>query len=158
MPTPSERQQMFERIRLLPSQLEAAVAGLTDQQLDTPYRAGGWTVHQVVHHLADSHYNGHIRMKLALTEDRPTLKTYEQDDWAKLTDYTGPIHSSLSILKGLHERWTTLLKSLPDAAWSRSALHPESGSLTVDDLLVTYSKHGANHAGQITKLRSEKGW
>jgi uncharacterized damage-inducible protein DinB len=155
----SDRKELIVKIQQLPEMVEAAVKGLNDQQLNTPYREGGWTVRQVVHHLADSHMNAFIRMKLALTEENPTLKTYEQDDWARLPDtQVIPIQASLSILRGLHERWSHLLSTLPDSAWKRTANHPDDGQVSVEKLLNIYARHGANHVGQITTLRSTKGW
>ena len=155
----SEKTEKISRIRSLPLEAEAAVKGLTDQQLDTPYREGGWTPRQVIHHLADSHMNAFIRMKLILTEDNPTLKAYDQEVWAKLPDTMKlPVQGSLSILKGLHERWTALLQNAIDSDWPRTALHPESGTVTLESLLNTYARHGANHVQQITKLREARGW
>lgn len=159
MPTATDRSEKINRIRDLPSALENLVLDLDDAQLDTPYRDGGWTVRQVVHHLADSHLNGYARMKWILTEDRPALKTYEQDDWAKLPDYTElPIEPSLAILRGLHARWAMLLDRLPDSTWSRTAQHPEVGDVSLDDLLDLYARHGESHMGQIAKLRVTRGW
>ena len=157
--TAAERAEKISKIQSLPPEAEAAVKGLTDQQLDTPYREGGWTPRQVIHHLADSHMNAFIRMKLILTETNPTLKPYDQEEWAKLPDTAKlSVQASLSILKGLHERWTALLKSTTDSDWSRTALHPESGTVTLESLLNTYARHGANHVQQITSLRTAKGW
>jgi uncharacterized damage-inducible protein DinB len=150
--------EMISQIEELPSKVEAAVRGLNDEQLNTPYRQGGWTVRQVVHHLADSHMNAYVRMKLILTEDHPTLKPYDQDEWAKLGDVQQPIDSSLAILRGLHERWAAMLKSVPESAWSRTAFHPESGEVTIEGLLTLYSHHGENHVGQVTNLRAARGW
>ena len=159
MLTTTERHERIESIKNLPAALEAAVKGLTDQQLDTPYREGGWTVRQVVHHLADSHLNAFIRMKLILTETNPTLKPYDQDSWAKLADtVTVPLAPSLGILRGLHERWYVLLNSMPETAWLRKAIHPERGEVTLESILVTYSNHGVNHVEQITGLRKSKKW
>ena len=151
MPTADERRELIARIRRLPKVVEDAVRDLGDDQLDTPYREGGWTVRQVIHHLADSHMNAYIRMKLILTEERPTLKAYEQDEWSRLPDAAEqPIHTSLTILRGLHERWSLLLDALPESSWGRSAIHPEIGEVTLDDLLVTYARHGEDHLRQIT--------
>lgn len=159
MLTADEIRERIARIEALPSLLEAAVRGLNDSQLDTPYRDGGWTVRQVVHHLADSHMNAFIRAKLIVTEDNPTLKPYNQDDWAKTADACRlPIQSSLMLVKVLHERWVALLKSLPESAWSRTAQHPEMGPVTLERQLVIYSGHGDKHVGQITGLRTAKGW
>jgi hypothetical protein len=159
MLTTTERREKIAKIQQLPAVLKAAVQGLNDRQLDTPYRTGGWTVRQVVHHLADSHMNAVIRMKLILTEEAPTLKPYNQDAWAKLIDTsTLPIQSSLALLTGLHERWTKLLESLPDGAWIRTAHHPERGDVSLESMLITYSGHGEKHVGQITGLRNAQGW
>ncbi len=159
MLTAAERLEKIARIEALPSILEQAVKGLTDSQLDTPYREGGWTVRQVVHHLADSHMNAFVRAKLIITEDNPVLKPYNQDDWATTVDgRTLPLQSSLSILRGLHERWVTLLKSLPENAWSRTGQHPELGAVTLERQLMIYSGHGDKHVGQITGLRAAKHW
>jgi len=153
------RSGMLERLRTTPQQLRVAVSGLSDAQLDTPYGPGKWTIRQVVHHLADSHMNAFVRMKLVLTEDKPTLKTYDQDDWADTVDGKSlPIASSLSIIDGLHERMCRMLESVPDSAWSRSAVHPERGDITLDDLLAIYARHGEKHIATITGLRAEKGW
>lgn len=157
--TAADRREKIARIRDLPDALDNLVQDLEDAQLDTPYRDGGWTVRQVVHHLADSHLNAYARMKWILTEDRPTLKTYEQDDWARLPDYTElSIEPSLAILRGLHARWTALLERLPGSSWSREGQHPEVGKVTLDDLLDLYARHGENHLGQIAKLRVARGW
>ena len=157
--TPDERRSKIGKIRALPSLLDGAVQGLNDAQLDTPYRQGGWTVRQVVHHLADSHMNAFIRMKLILTEEQPRLKPYDQDAWARLPDtLTMPIGVSMGILRGLHDRWTTLLESVPDAGWNRTAFHPERGDVTLDSILTTYAEHGEKHVGQITGLRRAQRW
>jgi hypothetical protein len=159
MLTPAERRKKIEGIRTLPASIEAAVKGLNDQQLDTPYRAGGWTVRQVIHHLADSHMNAFVRMKLILTENKPTLKPYDQDAWATLPDTkTAPIQSSLAILRGLHDRWYKLLEGVPDEGWGRTAHHPETGEVSLESQLITYASHGEKHVGHITGLRSAKGW
>ena len=153
-----ERQSKIAQIREFPPIIKSAISGLDDKQLDTPYRDGGWTARQVVHHLADSHMNAFMRFRWLVTEHNPTIKTYEQDDWARLPDSRLPLDSSLKILDGLHERWAVFLESLPDEAWSRRGMHPEHGEVTLDDLLEIYSGHGAHHAGQITNLRARKGW
>ncbi len=157
--TPAERKAHIDRIRALPALLESAVEGLSDAQLDTPYRQGGWTVRQVVHHLADSHMNAFVRMKLILTEEHPTLKTYDQDRWAALVDGARfPVQGSLAIVRGLHERWVALMESLPDAAWTRAGLHPERGDMTLEKILTIYSGHGEKHVEQITALKASRGW
>ena len=159
MLTSAERQDMMAKIQRLPADLEVAVQGLNERQLDTPYREGGWTVRQVVHHLADSHLNGFVRMKLILTEERPTLKPFDQNTWAQTVDVTQtPILSSLAILKGLHARWSALLEGLPEASLQRTAFHPEIGEVTLDDLVAIHARHGDNHLAQITGLRAERGW
>lgn len=154
----SERKERIARIRALPEAAASAIHRLSDQQLDTPYRDGGWTVRQVVHHLADSHLNAFVRMKLILTETHPTLKTYDQDEWAKLDDTALPVSHSLAILQGLHARWTRLLEQVPDSDWTRAAFHPENGEVTLEDILSTYARHGDNHVKQITGLRTARGW
>jgi DinB superfamily len=155
----TERQDMIAKIQRLPADLEVAVKGLHKRQLDTPYREGGWTVRQVIHHLADSHLNGFVRMKLILTEERPTLKPYDQNAWAETVDVTQtPILSSLAILKGLHARWSALLEGLPEASFQRAAFHPEIGEVTLDDLLAIHARHGENHLAQIAGLRAAQGW
>ncbi|MDB5033955.1 MAG: putative metal-dependent hydrolase [Chlorobi bacterium] len=159
MLTEQERAERIGRIEHLPALAEAAVRDLNDSQLDTPYRDGGWNIRQVIHHLADSHMNAIIRMKLLLTEDNPTIKPYDQDSWVALADSAAhPVDASLAILRGLHDRWGALLRSMPESAWSRPGTHPEIGAITMDDLLVNYSDHGTNHVGQITGLRERNGW
>jgi hypothetical protein len=154
-----EHQQLIGAIEQLPDILERSVSGLNDQQLDTPYRDGGWTPRQVVHHVADSHMNAFIRMKLMLTEDNPPLKPYNQDVWAVQADVKGvPLESSLSIIRGLHKRWVILLKSVPEGGWTRTAFHPERGQVTLEGMLKIYGGHGAKHAEQINGLRRAKGW
>lgn len=154
----AERLEKIASIRNLPVVLEASIKGLGDTQLDIPYRSGGWTVRQVIHHLADSHLNAFIRMKLILTEEKPTLKPYDQDEWAKLPDSSMPTASSLAIIRGLHERWVSLLEAVPESSWNRSALHPEIGEVTLESLLLTYAGHGQNHVQQIKALRTTNGW
>jgi len=157
--TPDERKNYIEEIKNLPAKLEAAVIGLNGEQLDTPYREGGWTVRQVVHHLVDSHGNAIICMKLLLTEDYPTLRPYNQEDWVKLPDTNKmPISNSLQILKGLHERWGYLLERVQDSDWSRSGFHPEDGEVVLEGLLKTYAHHGNNHLMQITDLKERMNW
>lgn len=157
--TAEERRTKIAQIRALPATLERAVKGLNDTQLDTPYRDGGWTVRQVVHHLADAHMNAFIRMKLILTEEKPTLKPYQQNAWATLPDTTNmPIGVSMEILRGLHDRWSMLLEKVPDHAWARSALHPERGELTLESQLNTYAGHGEKHVEHILSLRRARAW
>ena len=158
MSTTDRRTAKIAQIAACPPVLREAVEGLSDSQLDTPYREGGWTVRQVIHHVADSHANAYLRFRWVVAEDKPTIKTYDQDVWATFPDLKLPLEPSFKIIEGLHERWVAFLSSLPDDAWSRTANHPERGEVTLDDLLDIYSEHGANHAGQITGLRAQKGW
>jgi transposase len=148
------RTDLVAALRDLPRQARAAVAGLTDAQLDTPYRAGGWTLRQVVHHLADAHANGFFRMRLILTEDHPTLKPYDQDAWAALPDARGgPVEDSLRLLEALHTRIVHLAEAVADEAWARTAHHPEVGEVTFGGLIATYAEHGAHHVAQIVQAR-----
>ncbi len=157
--TPDERRELQARIRTLPGEVRAAVKGLTDPQLDTPYREGGWSPRQVAHHLADSHLNAFVRFKLALTEDVPTIKPYDQERWSALADVRGvPVDASLAILDGLHERWSRLLGSLTEVDFARSLRHPEIGEIDLDFLLQMYGWHGRHHATQISDLRQRRGW
>jgi len=157
--TPDQRRAAIDAIAEVPTRLRAAVANLTDAQLDTPYRPGGWTVRQLVHHIADSHMNALTRFKLALTEDAPTVKTYEEGLWAELADAkTPPIDSSLAIIDNLHKRWVILLRSLDPAQFERKFRHPQWGLSTVDFLLAQYAWHGKHHVAHITSLRERKGW
>lgn len=159
MTTQPERRAKIARIKALPKSLAAAVKGLSAEQLRTPYREGGWTVAQVVHHLVDSHANAYIRMKLIATEEQPVLKGYDQDLWAALPDgQSVAIAPSLAILKGLHRRWTDFLRKVPRKSWGRTGVHPERGPVTIDDLLDLYAGHGEKHVQQITDLRSRAGW
>ncbi len=153
------RSELIEILAALPDELEAAVSGLGDDQLDTPYGHGKWTVRQVIHHVFDSHISGYARMRIVLTEDNPTFKTYEQDAWAELPDVTAlPVRISVDGLRSLHTRWVAMLKALPEEAWNRSGEHPIDGNRTVADLLWDYADHGRRHVGQITVLREQKGW
>jgi len=155
---PAMRTPAIEAIAELPARLRDAVAGLTDAQLDTPYRADGWTVRQLVHHVADSHVNAYLRMKLALAEDVPTIKPYDQDEWVKMPDSRLPIDASLAILDGLHARWTTLWRSMTDDQFSRTFNHPEIGVVSLDALLQSYAWHSRHHVAHITALRQREGW
>lgn len=158
-PAPSSRADLARAIAELPAQVEAAVRGLDDRQLDTPYRDGGWTLRQVVHHIADAHLHAYARMRFALTEDAPTVKPYDQDRWAALDDAAhAPIAPSLALIRGLHERWAALLRTLPGPAWSRTLHHPEYGVFTMESFVQNYVEHGPHHVEQITGLRARKGW
>jgi len=149
MLTETERQQYIEKIEALPQRVEDVIRGLSAKQMDIPYREGGWTPRQIIHHLADSHIGGYSRMKLVLTEDMPLLKSYEQEQWAKLSDVTMSLESSLLILRGLHARWVVFLRSIPSNAWSRKGNHTEDGEMTLDDLLADYANHGEVHLSKI---------
>ena len=135
-----------------------AVRGLSESQLDTAYRPGGWTVRQVVHHVPDSHLNAYIRVKLALTEDNPTIKPYDQDAFAQLPDQKLPIDVSLSLVDALHARWTTVLRSLTPAQFERPLVHPEIGPISIDYLVQLYGWHSRHHVAHITRLREREGW
>src|SRR5204863_3663285 len=157
--TPEIRRQSIAAIRYTPAALRAAVRGLDEAQLNTPYRDGGWTVRQVVHHVPESHMNAYIRFKLALTEDNPTIKPYQEDAWAKLADVNRtPIDTSLGLLDALHQRWVTLLDLLKPEDFNRPLVHPESGPLTLEYLLQMYAWHGKHHVAHVTALRQRRGW
>lgn len=152
-------QQSIADIAHLPQQLTAAVEGMTDEQLDTPYRPEGWTCRQVVHHLADSHINMFTRLKLALTEPQPTIKPYKEAEWAELPDYSLPIAISLELLNALHTRWAYLLRSLDAEQRQRGFIHPEYGKVfTIDQISGFYAWHGKHHTAHITALRQRRGW
>lgn len=154
----SARGSRIQTLRELPLRLAAAVAGLNDQQLDTEYRPGGWTVRQTAHHVPDSHMNGLIRFKLALTEDKPTIRPYEQDRWALLADAKLPIEVSLDLTRAVHERWVALLNDMTDEDFRRPLEHPESGEWTLEGFLALYDWHSKHHVAHITKLRERMGW
>ena len=157
--TDEERNRCITEIAATPSRMRKAVAGLSATQLDTPYRDGGWTVRQVVHHLPDSHMNSYIRFKFALTEHEPTIKPYDEAQWAELTDARiAPIDPSLNLLEGLHDRWTLFLRSLSTEDVKRRFHHPELGVVTIDQYIALYAWHGAHHAAHITSLRERNGW
>ncbi len=155
----AQRRRAIDAIDVTPAKLRAAVTGLTDAQLGTPYRPDGWTVRQVVHHVPDSHMNAYVRFKLALTEDEPTIKPYEEARWAELADSREtPIETSLVLLERLHERWVTVLRSISDEDFARRLRHPETGVQRLDQLLALYEWHGAHHVGHVTSLRERMGW
>lgn len=157
--THDQRCQFIEAIAETPSRLTAAANGLSSAQLDTPYRPGGWTVRQVIHHLPDSHMNSYVRFKLALTEDEPAIKPYDEARWAELSDSREtPVETSLALLDNLHKRWALLLRSLAPADWSRKFRHPELGPTTLDQSLALYAWHGRHHVAHITALRERNGW
>lgn len=155
----SNRVASIQAIEELPVRLRQAIAGLNDEQLQTPYREGGWTVHQLIHHIADSHINSFVRFKLALTEDKPTIKTYEEADWAETTDVTQvPVEISLKLLDALHERWFILLASLSDEAFARQLNHPDHGLIDLEYLTALYAWHSRHHTAHIANLREKMNW
>jgi hypothetical protein len=158
--TPARREGWIAELADAPAELRAAVYRLTDAQFDTPYRAGGWTVRQVVHHLPDSHLNAYLRFKLALTEDNPTIKPYQEARWAELPDTAGTqVGVSLVLLEALHRRWVVLLKALGEAEWSRTYFHPDQKkALKLGAVLAMYAWHGKHHVAHITGLRERMGW
>lgn len=156
---PVARTSAIDAIAAAPAGLRAAVDGLSDAQLDTPYRPGGWTVRQVVHHVADSHMNAYARFRFALAEDNVTIKAYDEAAWANLHDArTLPVQPSLALLDGMHERLVALLRATPADAFARTIQHPEHGPMSVDGLLAIYSWHGRHHAAHVTELRERMGW
>ncbi|MGA3082612.1 MAG: YfiT family bacillithiol transferase [Terracidiphilus sp.] len=155
---PGIRAAQIQTLRLLPERLRAAVAGLSDAQLDTPYREGGWTVRQVVHHLADSHAMAYTRCKLALTEDWPTINPYKEAAWANLADSRLPIDGSLALIEGLHTRWVAMLESLSDEDLRKGYNHPERGREMLIKMLAMYDWHARHHTAHITGLRARQGW
>jgi DinB superfamily len=157
--SPADRRRYIDEIEQTPKNMRAAVTGLSDQQIDTPYRPGGWTVRQVVHHLPDSHLNSYLRFRLALTEDEPTIKPYDQERWAELVDArTAPVELSLVLLDSLHKRWVLLLRSLSASDCSRKFRHPELGEVTLEKNLALYAWHGRHHVAHITSLRERMAW
>lgn len=152
-----ERRHLLLELAAHPAHVRSAISGLTEEQLDTPYRPGGWTVRQVVHHLADSHLNSYVRFKLALTETEPTIKPYDEAAWAELPDSGLPPDVSLSLLEGLHHRWCTLLEGLNEEQWRRRFVHPERGPMNLDATLALYVWHGKHHTAHITGLRDRLG-
>jgi uncharacterized damage-inducible protein DinB len=155
---PSVRSAQIQTLRLLPARLRAAVAGLSDKQIDTPYREGGWTVRQLVHHVFDSHANSYIRFKLALTEDWPTIKPYDQAAWAELEDSGLPVDVSLTLIEGLHGRWVALLEAMTEEDFQKGFNHPEQGRQKLATTLALYDWHSRHHTAHITGLRARQGW
>ena len=157
--TPGERRKLIGEIGATPQRMRDAVRGLSEEQLNTPYRDGGWMVRQVVHHVPDSHMNAFIRVKLALTEEEPVIRPYQQEKWAMLPDVKlTPIETSLTLLDSLHERWMNLLTSMAPPDFQRKFTHPEHGLMTLDWLVAMYAWHGRHHVGHITSLRERKRW
>jgi uncharacterized damage-inducible protein DinB len=157
--TPDLRHDLIRAIAEAPRTLRSATAGLSDDQLETPYRPDGWTIRQVVHHVPDSHMNAYVRFKLALTEDRPTIKTYEEAAWARLPDTSHtPIAVSLDLLDTLHHRWVALLESMSAEQFARELTHPDRGLVSLDWMLQLYAWHGRHHTAHVTALRQREGW
>jgi uncharacterized damage-inducible protein DinB len=154
-----ERRAAIDAIANAPARLRAAINGLDVSQLDTPYRPGGWTVRQVVHHVPDSHMNAYVRFKLAATENEPTIKTYEEARWAELSDAkSAPIEPSLALLENLHKRWVVFLCSLAPEDWTRKFRHPALGTMTLEQNLALYAWHGRHHVAHVTALRERQNW
>ncbi len=158
--TPERRAELIGEVEAAPAAFRAALEGLTEEQLDTPYREGGWTVRQVAHHLPDSHMNAYVRFRLALTEDGPTIKPYLEKGWAELPDArTLPPEPSLRLLEALHQRWVALLRAMTPEDFERTFVHPEHGRrMTLDQTLQVYAWHGKHHTAHVKGLRERKGW
>ncbi|HVN48754.1 MAG TPA: putative metal-dependent hydrolase [Bacteroidota bacterium] len=157
--TREERNESIEKIKTLPAKLEAAVKGLNDQQLNSPYGEGKWSLRQVAHHIADANMNAYTRMKLVATEQKPILKPYNQNQWAVQEDSVhGSVESSIQILRGLHERWVRFLNNVPEESWLREGIHLENGKVTLESILALYAKHAENHVQQIVTFRQKMGW
>lgn len=157
--TAADRDACIHELETLPAQLSAAVAGLSEEQLDVAYRPGGWTLRQVVNHVADSHMNSYVRLRWALTEESPLIKAYDEKAWAELVDAkTGPIALSLSLLEALHTRWVILLRSMDDSAFAKTLQHPQNGEMRLDTLLALYAWHGRHHTAHIAETRKSRGW
>jgi hypothetical protein len=155
----ADRETFIRQIEEAPARLREAVKGLTLEELNTPYREGGWTVRQVVHHVPDSHMNSYVRFRLALTEDQPTIKPYMENLWAELPDArSAPIDLSLGLLESLHTRWVALLRTLTPEQWKRQFRHPELGVVSLETNLALYAWHGRHHVAHITSLRERMGW
>lgn len=158
-PDTAARGAAIETIAELPERLRRAVQGMDDRKLDTPYRPGGWTVRQVVHHVPDSHVNAYVRFKLALTEDTPRIKPYDEAKWAELPDgRSGPLAPSFAILEGIHHRWTRTLRAMSPADFERKLEHPENGIMTLDRMLALYAWHSRHHVAHITELSKRERW
>lgn len=157
--TEEQKQQCLKDVEQAPARMRAAVKGMTEAQLDTPYRDGGWTVRQLAHHVPDSHMNAVVRFKLALTEDEPAIKTYAEDRWARLADVAAtPVETSLCLLECLHTRWMNVMRAMTPEQWKRTLRHPEQGVMTLERMLALYAWHGKHHVAHVTVLRESKGW
>jgi hypothetical protein len=156
--TRDQRKQFIKVIAELPNNLREAVKGLSDEQLDTPYRPEGWTPRQVIHHVGDSHMNSFIRFKLALTEDNPTIRPYAEDLWAQSAEYKMPVDVSLDLIDSIHRRWTNLLESMSDEDFARTLNHPETGEWSLDGFLGLYAWHSRHHTAHINNLKKRNGW
>ena len=156
--TELEIQGFIEILEKLPSQMRVAVNGLSASQLEAQYREGGWTLRQVVHHVPDSHINSYVRFKLALTEENPTIKPYDEAAWALLADSDAPTHTSLDLLEALHARWIIVLHSIQPEQWKRTFNHPQNGSMTLEYALALYAWHSRHHLAHITQTRARMGW
>ena len=157
--TSEDRTTLIDQIAQMPTSMRGALSGLTDDQLDTRYREEGWTLRQVVHHVADSHIGGYVRFKWAATEQNPMIKPYGEPEWAELADgKSAPIDISLDLLDTLHARWVLYLRSLGPDDFLRPVRHPEWGEWTVDNVLGLYAWHGLHHVAHVTELRDRKGW
>ncbi len=156
--TEAQRVEFIEAIAAVPQKLRTAVANLSDKQADTPYRPGGWTVRQTVHHIADSHMNAFVRFKLALTENEPLVKPYNEKAWADMPDSKLPLEVSLRLIDSLHERWTVILQNMRPADFERTLKHPELGEVNLDKYVALYAWHGKHHVAHIANLREREGW
>jgi len=157
--TPEDRAAYIETIAHAPARLRQAVAGLSEEQLNTPYRNGGWTVRQVIHHVPESHMNSYIRFKLALTETDPIINPYDEAAWARLSDINHtPIEVSLALVENLHKRWVILLHGLSESDWKKKFVHPEIGPVTLENNLALYAWHSNHHIGHISSLRTRNSW
>ncbi len=157
--TEDQKNKFLDDVEQTPDRLRAAVKGLSEQQLDTPYRDQGWTVRQVVHHVPDSHMNSYVRFKLALTEDEPTIRPYMENLWAELPEAkTAPVDLSLALLENLHQRWMLMLRAIRPAEWKRTFHHPEAGTMNLEKTLALYAWHGRHHVAHVTALRERMGW
>lgn len=158
-PTPTEREALVARLAALPAALHEVLRGCTEAQLDTPYREGGWTVRQVAHHLADSHLNAYVRLKLGLTEDAPTIRPYDEGRWAALPEVgRTPVATTLALLEALHARFAETFRAMADADFARTIVHPADGVRRLDTLLALYAWHGDHHVAQVVRLRERRGW